>query len=179
MIDKRKKYFCIIDTEKNDFGYIIADKKGKIYRTGHSEKDLERHIKEFNIKKIYAYNYQYDKRKIKSDFIKSLEWLDVWNVTCQTLGKQKSFFKFCEKNHCFTSNGNIKTDLETFYRYINNDMNCKQEHTSVSDCIITLDVLTRCWKQHKKINKNNGAFWRYCKFLRLKFSPDNFWRGSL
>lgn len=158
-IDKRKKYFIILDFDKNKLGYIVADKKGFVYKQGNNEKTLEKDIKNYNIKKIYAFNYAYDKRLIESDFIKSLVWCDVWNICCQTLGTQKNFYKFCKKYHCYTSNGNIKTNLETFCRYINNDISIKQKHKAVSDCLMTLNVLIRSLNQHKKISKENHNFW--------------------
>ena len=141
-----------------------------IYKIRREVKDL---MNKYNVKKVGAYNMGFDKRALNNVmryttksfcrwfFPFGTEFFCIWNLATQTLLQQKTFFKMAEKNDWFSEKGNLLTNAEVTYNYINKMSDFKENHTGLEDVRIEIEIMAHCFKQHKKMNTNmNPSCWR-------------------
>lgn len=134
-----------------------------------TRKIIKQAIEYFNIKEVYAYNANFDNttlnntiRYITSSFVRwflpyGINVCCIWNIACQVLGTQKTF----QFENVRNENGNLKTSAERMFAYISQNEDFEEEHIGISDVRIEKEILIRCLKSHKKIDKNiNRACWR-------------------
>lgn len=134
-----------------------------------TRKIIKQAIKYFNIKEVYAYNANFDNttlnntiRYITSSFVRwflpyGINVCCIWHIACQVLGTQKTF----QFENVRNANGNLKTSAERMFAYISQNEEFEEEHIGISDVRIEKEILIRCLKSHKKIDKNiNRACWR-------------------
>ena len=134
-----------------------------------TRKIIKQAIEYFNIKEVYAYNANFDNttlnntiRYITSSFVRwylpyGINVCCIWNIACQVLGTQKTF----QFENIRNENGNLKTSAERMFAYISQNEGFEEEHIGISDVRIEKEILIRCLKSHKKIDKNiNRACWR-------------------
>ncbi len=76
-----------------------------------------------------------------------IEILDIWTWACQTLCKQKTFQSYYKQT---TDKGNIKSNAEIVYNYVN-DLNGQfvESHTALSDSEVETEILQRMLKLRK------------------------------
>lgn len=127
-------------------------------------------IKKYAVSYGVAYNSAFDFSKIKNTCNQSgvynplgdLVEIDLYNTACQTLGKQKYYKAFVERNaHLKTEKGNRKTNAETFYGYMTQNPQFIEEHTGRGDVLIEAEILERILRQKKKMDiKPNKKAWR-------------------
>jgi len=120
-------------------------------------------MKKYNVTDVYAYNASFDlnglnrsiryitKSKYRYFFPYGTKIHCIWNMACQTILTQKSFFKFAIENGLVKENGNIMTSAETAYRYICKDNDFTESHTGLEDVMIETAILAKCYQQHKKM----------------------------
>lgn len=146
-------------------------------------KVLQKDIQDFNVKTLGAYNIEFDLgalttttqfifpkvfkmlfKKTKNNlwcpdfekFVlkyickKNLEILCIWGLACQTIFQQKTFQTYFAK---FTDKNNFITNAELAYNYIMNTEDFIEDHTALSDTVIECQILVRCLKIHKSIEK--------------------------
>jgi len=136
-------------------------------------KQLISDMKEYNTKRICAYNMAFDKRALNNTIrYLSKSWLRwffpfgcefncIWNFACSTILNTKSYINFALKNNLISEANNIQTSAECAYKYITNNINFEEEHRGLEDVRIEVEVLASCYKTHKKIeNSINSACWR-------------------
>ena len=141
-----------------------------IYKIRKEVKDL---MSKYNVKKVGAYNMGFDKRALNNVmryttksfcrwfFPFGTEFFCIWHLATQTLLQQKTFFKMAEKNDWFSEKGNLLTNAEVTYNYINKMSDFKENHTGLEDVRIEIEIMAHCFKQHKKMNTNiNTSCWR-------------------
>ena len=141
-----------------------------IYKIRKEVKDL---MNKYNVKKVGAYNMGFDKRALNNVmryttksfcrwfFPFGTEFFCIWHLATQTLLQQKTFFKMAEKNDWFSEKGNLLTNAEVTYNYINKMSDFKENHTGLEDVRIEIEIMAHCFKQHKKMNTNiNPSCWR-------------------
>ena len=129
-------------------------------------------IEYFNITEIYAYNANFDNTTLNNTvrylsgsgcrwfFPYGTEICDIWHIACQTLGLQKTFQWENERN----DKGNLTTSAERMFAYLSQDMEFEEEHTGLADALIETQILARCFKSHKSIDKKiNRSCWRICQ----------------
>lgn len=134
-----------------------------------TRKIIKQAIEYFNIKEVYAYNANFDNttlnntiRYITSSFVRwflpyGINVCCIWHIACQVLGTQKTF----QFENIRNENGNLKTSAERMFAYISQNENFEEEHIGLADVQIEKEILIRCLKSHKKIDKNiNRACWR-------------------
>lgn len=134
-----------------------------------TRKIIKQAIEYFNIKEVYAYNANFDNttlnntiRYITSSFVRwflpyGINVCCIWHIACQVLGTQKTF----QFENIRNENGNLKTSAERMFAYISQNEEFEEEHIGISDVRIEKEILIRCLKSHKKIDKNiNRACWR-------------------
>lgn len=138
-------------------------------------------IKNHNVKKIGAYNMNFDKRALNNDiryiskswmrwfFPYGIEFFCIWNIACQVLMARPSYVKFAEENDFISEAGNILTNAECCYKYITKDVNFKESHTGLEDVMIETAILVYCYRQHKKFDsKPYAGCWRTVQRARVE-----------
>lgn len=148
--------------------YEIELKQGvrKLVRFYTAKKIITQDIEKYKIKKIFAYNVNFDKRALNNDqkyitknkykyfFPKDIEFCCIWHMACQVLLARPSYIKFAIKNNYLSQAGNILTNAECCYRYITKNTEFVEEHKGIDDVTIEIEILLACYKQHKKMNTN-------------------------
>ena len=129
--------------------------------------------KKHNVKKVYAYNMNFDRRalnntqkfttnnRFKYFFPYGTEFCCIWNMACQVVMARPSYIKFALENGFTSEKGNILTNAECCYRYLTKDPTFEEEHQGIDDVEIEKEILMACFRQHKKMNKGiYTACWR-------------------
>lgn len=136
-------------------------------------KEIHADMKEYNVKKVGAYNMGFDKKALNNVlryttksfyrwfFPFGTEYFCIWNMACQTLLNTTSYIKFALANGLESDKGNILTSAESCYQFITNSVDFTESHTGLEDVKIEVEILAKCFATHKKMNKNiNSACWR-------------------
>ena len=73
------------------------------------------------------------------------------------LGTQKTF----QWENVRNERGNLITNAERMFAYLSQEFDFQEEHTGLADAIVETQILARCFKSHKSIDKKiNRACWR-------------------
>ena len=137
-------------------------------------KQLHADMKEYNVKTVGAYNMGFDKKALNNvtrycskSFVRwffpyGTEYICIWHMACQVLMDSMNYVRFCHKNGLVKEEtGNIMTSAETCYKYIKNKVDFIEEHTGLEDVRIEIEILAKCFKTHKKMDKGiNSLCWR-------------------
>lgn len=80
---------------------------------------------------------------------------DTLKMASDTIGKQKTYRRFCEQNGYMTSHKTPRPRLtaEILYRYISGDNDFEENHTGLEDVMIEKEIFAKCMRQHKKMRK--------------------------
>lgn len=129
-------------------------------------------ITKYSIKKVFAYNARYDRNALNNTsrfitpdykwfFPYGMEFCCIWNMACQVICTQKKYKKFIDKHGLRSEKGNMRTSAEIVYAYMTNNVDFTEEHTGFEDVQIEIQILVKCFRQHKKMTTNlNGFCWR-------------------
>ncbi len=131
------------------------------------KKILMEDIKKYNIKNIFAHNAGFDVRALNNTiryltkskyrwfFPKSIEIWDTLKMARQTIGKQKSYQRFCAKNNYLTKHKTprVRLTAEIIFRYLTGNNDFAESHTGLEDVLIETVIMAHCFKQHKKMQK--------------------------
>lgn len=129
------------------------------------QKIIERDQPEYGI----AYNSGFDFEKIAENCkeyqianpLEKVKEVDLYHLACQTLGKQKWFKEFIDKNELKTPKGNRKSSAEVMYAYMIMNPDFKEEHTGLGDIEIEIEILNRVLRQKKKMSpERNKESWK-------------------
>ena len=136
-----------------------------------ARKRIHKAMKYFNITEVYAYNANFDYTTLNNTVRylsgSACRWFfpfgtkicDIWNIACQVLGTQKTF----QWENIRNKNNNLITNAERMFGYCE-QVDFEEEHTGLADAIVESQILARCFKSHKSIDKNiNRACWRLCQ----------------
>ena len=113
----------------------------------------------YNVTHILAYNLPFDIRALhttskkynQSEFIdENIIRQDVWGMACELLLNCKKYKDFCKENGFISEKGNYKTSAECAYRFITDNKEFEESHTSLSDCEIEKEIFMACLRKHKK-----------------------------
>ena len=134
-----------------------------------ARKRIHKAMEYFNIKEVYAYNANFDYTTLNNTvrylsgsgcrwfFPYGTQICDIWHIACQVLGTQKTF----QWENIRNDNGNLLTNAERMFAYMSSNEEFEEEHTGLADALIETQILARCLKSHKSINKKiNRACWR-------------------
>lgn len=151
--------------------YYEKIKKGEMKKVSiwEARKSIKSAMEYFNITEVYAFNANFDYTTLNNTvrFLSgsACRWFfkygtkicDIWHIACQTLGLQKTF----QWENVRNANGNLITNAERMYAYLSQDFDFEEEHTGLADALIETQILARCFKTHKSIDKSiNRACWR-------------------
>ena len=133
-------------------------------------------MKKYNIKTVCAYNASFDINALNT----TIRWLTksakryffpfgtkvecIWSMCCSVLYIQKSYQKMAKENGWVSEKGYIKTKAEQGYNYLHNTTDFEESHTGLEDVKIEIELMARCLRQHKKMEKNpKRGCWRLCQ----------------
>lgn len=151
--------------------YYEKIRKGEMKKVSiwEARKSIKSAMEYFNITEVYAFNANFDYTTLNNTvrFLSgsACRWFfkygtkicDIWHIACQTLGLQKTF----QWENVRNANGNLITNAERMYAYLSQDFDFEEEHTGLADALIETQILARCFKTHKSIDKSiNKACWR-------------------
>ena len=151
--------------------YYEKIRKGEMKKVSiwEARKSIKSAMEYFNITEVYAFNANFDYTTLNNTvrFLSgsACRWFfkygtkicDIWHIACQTLGLQKTF----QWENIRNANGNLITNAERMYAYLSQDFDFEEEHTGLADALIETQILARCFKTHKSIDKSiNRACWR-------------------
>ena len=154
--------------------YYEKIRKGEMKKVSiwEARKSIKSAMEYFNITEVYAFNANFDYTTLNNTvrFLSgsACRWFfkygtkicDIWHIACQTLGLQKTF----QWENVRNANGNLITNAERMYAYLSQDFDFEEEHTGLADALIETQILARCFKTHKSIDKSiNRACWRICQ----------------
>ena len=143
----------------------------KMYKNSiwHIRKVIKEIMQIFNITEVYAYNANFDYTTLNNTvrylsgsacrwfFPYGTKICDIWHIACQVLGTQKTF----QWENVRNERGNLITNAERMFAYLAQEFDFQEEHTGLADAIVETQILTRCFKSHKSIDKKiNRACWR-------------------
>jgi hypothetical protein len=136
-------------------------------------KQIKADMKAWNVKKVGAYNMNFDKRALNNVIrycSKSLvrwffpfgtEYFCIWSMACQVILNSTSYIKFALQNGLESEAGNIQTSAEACYRFLIDSPEFCEKHTGLEDVEIEVDIMAKCFATHKKMDKKiNTACWR-------------------
>lgn len=128
---------------------------------------------EYGIKQVWAFKAGFDRDALNAtiNFIsndicheflpENVNWCDIAACACELICTKESYFDFCLKNGYVSEKDNIRTNVETIYRYLTNDNDFVESHTSLRDVEIESEILFTCLKKRKKMNKEiKNNVWR-------------------
>ena len=151
--------------------YYEKLRKGEMKKVSiwEARKSIKSAMEYFNITEVYAFNANFDYTTLNNTvrylsgsacrwfFKYGTKICDIWHIACQTLGLQKTF----QWENVRNANGNLITNAERMYAYLSQDFDFEEEHTGLADALIETQILARCFKTHKSIDKSiNRACWR-------------------
>ena len=150
----------------------IANGSAKVASLFTVRRKIAHYIAKYNIKKVYAYNANFDrnglnttmryltKSKYRWFFPYGVEICCIWHMACQTICNRMDYCLFCAKNGYYSTRGNMTTNAETVYKYLTKNADFEEEHTGLADVHIELEILCKCLTYHEKINRNinRGCF---------------------
>lgn len=154
--------------------YYEKIRKGEMKKVSiwEARKSIKSAMEYFNITEVYAFNANFDYTTLNNTvrFLSgsACRWFfkygtkicDIWHIACQTLGLQKTF----QWENVRNANGNLITNAERMFAYLSQDFDFEEEHTGLADALIETQILARCFKTHKSIDKSiNRACWRICQ----------------
>lgn len=151
----------------------INNKKSRLVKFSTARKIIIDTMKKHDITKVGAYNANFDrnalnttmrfltKSKYRYFFPFGVEFFCIWHMACQVLYTQTRFIKFCIENNFISETGNIQTSAEIGQRYITKNIDFVEEHRGLDDVLIEVQIMAKCYKQHKKMDKNiNRLCWK-------------------
>ena len=147
-----------------------ADIKGgsrKVVSLYEAREILLNAMERYNTNTIVAHNALFDynalnttrryltKSKYRYFFPYNTEFWDTLKMARQTIGKQKTYKRFCEENDFMTKHRTpqVRLTAEILYRYILNNTDFEENHTGLEDVLIETEIMVHCFRQHKKMNK--------------------------
>ena len=128
-------------------------------------KDLLETMEKYNTNTVVAHNSRFDlnalnatqrwltKSKYRFFFPYGTEIWDTMKMANDTICKQPTYKRWCERNGYITANGQVKKTAEVLYRYICCNPTFVEAHTGLEDVMIEAVILAKCFAQHKKMRK--------------------------
>lgn len=129
--------------------------------------ELLKLMKKYHTHTVAAHNAGFDlralnntqryltKSKYRYFFPYSTVIWDTLKMARQTIGKQKGYKLFCEKNGYMTKHKTplVRLTAEILHRYLTGNDEFIENHTGLEDVMIEKDILAHCICQHKKMEK--------------------------
>ena len=151
--------------KRDDYLDDISKGYHKIVRYATAKKIINDLARKWNIKAIMAHNAPFDYRsttrtqryltKSKSRYFLpyGIELWDTLKMARDTIGKTKSYKKWCVNNGYITKNGQPRFTAEILYRYLTDNNEFIESHTGLADTLIEKEIFAYCMRYHKPMRK--------------------------
>lgn len=168
-IVKENEYKQTFYDKKDKYAKYLQDKVYSKKYFKHIMHEMEKTIKNYDIRYVTAYNSGFDLERINrlctlkaiDNPLNKLIEMDLYHTACQTLGQQKGFKRFIDRFNIKSDKGNRKSSAQAMYQYITLDPQFIEEHTGYADLQIETQILDLILRQRKKMNINrNSESWR-------------------
>lgn len=127
-------------------------------------KVVENECERWNVKAICAYNASFDTKALKNtiryvtksendEFFPQIDFYDIWNMACETIGQTKEYSQFCLDNGFYSEANNAQTSAEIMFRFLNGSLDFEEAHTGLADVLIESAIMAECLKSKKKYNR--------------------------
>ena len=152
-----------------NYEIALKAKQHKLVTFSTAKKIVADVMAKYGITEVWAFNARFDrgsldttqrwltKSKYRYFFPYGTEICCIWAVACQTICQQKAYFKFIQKNG-LVNKGRVKTSAEVVYKYLCQKPDYEEEHTALEDVFIELEILVKCFRQHKSIDRTPRRF---------------------
>lgn len=122
-------------------------------------------ISKYKVKAIIAYNAAFDKKALDCTmkefskfgtthfFPRSIVFWDSWGMACQTILKQKAYYKKAYSEKWVSEAGNCMTSAECAFRYIVGNPSFIEQHTALEDVLIEVEIFAKVMRQKKKMQR--------------------------
>ena len=130
----------------------MKGKKAKKNKYGFALQELNRIIQYHQIETVFAYNSPFDKRAVQfttsffktQDILGSKNWLDLLSIANNFIHNTVQYTDFALRNNSVNPSGLILTNAEITYQFITGDLLFIEDHTSLADAEIELEILNEC-----------------------------------
>ena len=134
----------------------MKGKKCRKVNWGDACRIMLKDIKENGIKKVFAYNSDFDEKAFYFNHLffknkrRPLDYVVVNDIMdyIKPLIKTKEYKDFCKSNNYLTGSNRVKQTAEIVYRFIKNDNGFIEEHTALNDSLIESEILLYCMKNY-------------------------------
>ena len=95
------------------------------------------------------------KSKYRYFFPYGTEIWDTLKMATDTICKQKTYIRWCERNGYMTNHSKPRprATAEILYRYISGNEDFVESHTGLEDVMIEKEIFAHCMRQHKPMRK--------------------------
>ena len=132
---------------------------------------------------VIAYNAAFDRKALNCTmkefskfntshfFPRSVIFWDSWGMACQTILKQKAYYKNAFREKWISEAGNCMTSAECAFRYITRNSDFIERHTALADVLIEVEIFAKVMRQKKKMRREiHGNPWKlvqpgFCKYV--------------
>ena len=82
-------------------------------------------------------------------FNPNIETIDIMTLALATICDSNKYVRWCLLHGAVTEKGNVKTNAQTVYAYMLDDINFVEQHHALADCEIEHDIFFRARSYHK------------------------------
>lgn len=81
-----------------------------------------------------------------------VEVVDIMTMALSTLCNTKKYVQWCIDNNFLTEKENVKTNAQTVYAYLTNNVDFVEKHHALDDCDIEKDIFFKARRYKKKLH---------------------------
>lgn len=123
-------------------------------------------MEKYSITDVFAYNANFDKSgldrtvryltksQVRFFFPYGTKIHCIWHMATQVICQQKTYFKNAIANNWISAKGNLQTSAELVFAYISKNPDFQEEHTGLEDVTIEVQIMAKCFAQHKRMKTN-------------------------
>ena len=111
-----------------------------------------------------AYNARFDFNALNNNLLhytgdmlffdeQDIEICDIMTIAMSTICDTNKYVRWCLLNSMTTEKGNVKTNAQTVYAYLTNNVDYVEEHHALADCEIEAQILFKARKRKQKLHK--------------------------
>lgn len=138
----------------NDFNSISARYRAKTVMCAYNAR-FDYTVLNDNASYIYGCGKQF--------FADSVEIVDIMTMALATICDTNKYVLWCIQNDMVTNKGNVKTNAQTVYAYMLDDVNFVEAHHALEDCEIEKDIYFKARKRKQKHHKHFAMPMFHCK----------------
>ena len=147
--------------KRNRYTSLLKGRTAKLKKMGHALMIMRNDIETYEVEQVLAYNMPFDSGVFEFNSekfnlvnpIEHLPHLDIMAVAHEFIHETQEYIDFCKENDFINESGLIQTNAENTFRFISQQKDFIESHTSLQDCEIELDILNYCMIKGADLNK--------------------------